>query len=229
VPVWPACWGYSCTGPTTYFGPASLQSDLVVSLDVRLEDHGALTIEPQGMSYKGLTLDSAGSWSLGSATGSLDFGVDSWHAVELTMGSGWQAASVDGKALANISGTVGRFSATDTCDDDAFPVDLAGKQYMGLSAASADIASAEECRQACCDMGSACHIYQFSETPSQPTSKCWIGDANSFSTDPEHNYVSRGRDLAGWNLKVSLSRYIFASFDNFEIKHLSEATGPAMV
>ena len=20
VPVWPACWGYSCSGPTTYFG-----------------------------------------------------------------------------------------------------------------------------------------------------------------------------------------------------------------
>lgn len=20
VPVWPACWGYSCSGPTTFFG-----------------------------------------------------------------------------------------------------------------------------------------------------------------------------------------------------------------
>merc|ERR1712048_1501720 len=27
VPVWPACWGYSCAGPTTYFGSWCIHTD----------------------------------------------------------------------------------------------------------------------------------------------------------------------------------------------------------
>jgi len=40
-PVWPACWGYSCSGPVTYFGPkhfnASGAAGFTISLDVKLE------------------------------------------------------------------------------------------------------------------------------------------------------------------------------------------------
>ena len=39
-PVWPACWGYSCTGPMTYFGPkafnASGSNGFTISLDVKV-------------------------------------------------------------------------------------------------------------------------------------------------------------------------------------------------
>ena len=54
VPVWPECWGYSCTGPTTYFGPSIFNSSTSVAVDVRLEDSGssvhAMTID-MTMSY----------------------------------------------------------------------------------------------------------------------------------------------------------------------------------
>merc|ERR1711879_219321 len=131
-----------------------------------------------------------------------------------------------GTQLINMGESVGRLSTMDTCDDDAFPIDLAGKQYMNLGAGDASIATVDECRQACCDMKEACHIYQFSETPSRPPTKCWLGRSNSFAKDPSHNYISRGRDLSGWNLKVSLSRYIFASIDNFEINRIGQASEP---
>jgi galactosylceramidase len=215
VPVWPACWGYSCAGPTTYFGPQGLGFNIEVSMDVRLEDHAAFTLEPQGLSFQKLTLDTKGIWQLGSESGELDFATDAWHKLTLTMGDGWQAASVDGKRLVNIS-EVGRRSPMDACDESAFPVDLTGKQYMGLKAGPSSAGTADACQQACCDMGDACHVWQFSDTPSR-NPKCWLGNSNSYTKDPDHNYVSRGRDLAGWNLKVSLDRYIFASIDNFEL------------
>merc|ERR1712232_1125795 len=189
-----------------------------------------ITIEPQGLNFNGLALDSDGSWSLGLwHKGSLDFSVNKWHSVAITMGDGWQAAAVDGKQLVNISDSVGRLSGTETCDEDTFPMDLTGKQYMGLNAGPSSATTVELCRQACCDMGTSCHIYQFSKSPSRQP-ECWLGSSKSFSKDPGNNYISRGRDLAGWNLKVSMSRYIFASIDNFEINHVGQMTeGAAFV
>ena len=45
-PVWPACWGYSCTGPTTFFGAQEFhfnstgKETLTAIIDVKLETLG---------------------------------------------------------------------------------------------------------------------------------------------------------------------------------------------
>lgn len=232
VPVWPACWGYSCTGPTTYFGPSEFTGDLTVSVDVRLEDHAEFIMDFLDKSNKAagfgkLVLDSAGSFSLGSTSGKLDFAVNNWHQIELHMGGpagAWQAASVDGKVIANIS-LSGAIQDDASCSDSAFPRDLSGKQALGLQAGPAAATTVDTCRQACCDQGSDCEIYQFSETPSRPPN-CWLGQASSYADDTKGNYVSRGRAVQGkpWHIKVQLSRYIFASMDNFKITN--GAVGP---
>jgi len=71
--------------------------------------------------------------------------------------------------------------------------------------------------QACCDAGPSCKIWQFSQHPSQKPD-CWIGAATSFNKGD--GYISRGRNLPGYKLMVQLSRYIFASIDNFAIAKL---------
>jgi hypothetical protein len=48
-PVWPACWGYSCTGPTTYFGPKHFNSSgssagFTIALDIKLEKEATFGI-----------------------------------------------------------------------------------------------------------------------------------------------------------------------------------------
>eukprot|EP01047_Picozoa_sp_COSAG01_P066182 COSAG01_NODE_9087_length_2561_cov_3.257920_4_plen_75_part_00 len=47
-PVWPACWGYSCTGPTTYFGPKHFNSSgsagFTIDIDVKLEKEATFGI-----------------------------------------------------------------------------------------------------------------------------------------------------------------------------------------
>ena len=46
-PVWPACWGYSCTGPTTYFGPASGRNKQTpLATKILLEDTDGLRRPP---------------------------------------------------------------------------------------------------------------------------------------------------------------------------------------
>lgn len=64
-----------------------------------------------------------------------------------------------------------------TCTDDAFPKDFNGKQVGGLTGNSKadDVAS---CRQACCDQGPSCEMYEFSEHPSRMP-KCWMGKIGS--------------------------------------------------
>jgi len=221
VPVWPACWGYSCTGPTTYFGPSEFKGDLTVSMDVRLEDDAVFTIDllneqNKNMQYKRLDLDSKGNYALGNSKGNAAFGINKWHTVTLRMAGGWQSATLDGNLLANV--TISALGS-ETCDMSAFPVDLSGKQAMGLSAGPTSAATEEQCMQACCDAGDSCEIYQFSEHPSR-NPKCWIGKSSSFGDDPSHNYKSRSRvapHIPGWHIKVQQSRYVFASIDNFKI------------
>merc|ERR1719410_2689524 len=99
VPVWPACWGYSCTGPTTFFG-ANIGSDLQggelkVSLDLRLEDYGCFTFSVQGSNNK--------DWVVLKMNTSDGFPENQWHSLEVRISDGWQAGSVDGKQVFNVS------------------------------------------------------------------------------------------------------------------------------
>lgn len=115
VPVWPNTWGYSCSGPTSYFGPAAFEGDVTVSFDVRLEAHGAWTLsfgndgkgcnQPAG--FASLTLATNGTWAFGGGgsrlTGSVPFATDTWYSVSVRLTDAWQVASVDGKVLANAT------------------------------------------------------------------------------------------------------------------------------
>ena len=60
-----------------------------------------------------------------------------------------------------------------SCDDSSFPEDLNGKQVDGLSGYN-DAKNAAECRQACCNKGPSCEIFQFNPHNSKPPS-CWLG------------------------------------------------------
>merc|ERR1712185_42915 len=70
---------------------------------------------------------------------------------------------VDGKVIVDA----GRSLESQTCDASEFAVDLAGKRAMGLTAGPTSATSEDLCRQACCDAGDSCEIYQFSEHPSK--------------------------------------------------------------
>ena len=107
-PIWPACWGYSCSGPMSYFGPDNFNTSagLTLSLDVMLEDDAVFTI---GLGSKVLDLDSnTGSFTLHGdfgkkVTGPAKFGKGSWHIVELKMESSGATASLDGAVLGNVT------------------------------------------------------------------------------------------------------------------------------
>jgi len=225
VPIWPQCWGYSCTGPTSYFGPTEFQGDLTVSMDVRLEDDAVFTIDYLNSHNKKiagqrkLDLDSRGNFSFGNVNGSVDFGINKWHTIEIRQEIG--QVKVDGKVIVDVGPSL----EWQTCDASAFSVDLAGKRAMGLNAGPKSATSEDLCRQACCDAGDSCEIYQFFEYPSS-SPRCWIGTAHSFVDDPDKVYASRSRPTHGhpWHLKIQQSRYIFASIDNFKISKNAQET-----
>lgn len=225
VPIWPQCWGYSCTGPTSYFGPTEFEGDLTVSMDVRLEDDAVFTIDylnshnSEIAGKRKLDLDSRGNFSFGNANGSVDFGINAWHTIEIRQEIG--QVKVDGKVIVDVGPSL----EWQTCDASAFSVDLAGKQAMGLNAGPKSATSEDLCRQACCDAGDSCEIYQFSEHPSRAPD-CWIGTARSFMDDSEKIYASRSRPTRGhpWHLKIQQSRYVFASIDNFKISKNAQET-----
>merc|ERR1712039_220363 len=226
VPVWPACWGYSCSGPTTYFGPAEFNGDLEISMDVRLEDNAIFTMDfldssNKGTQYQKVDLDTKGTFAIGKTTGNVDFGDNKWHSISIRNGASSQTLKVDGKIVANVT-LASALSQDGTCDDSSFPHDLAGYQAMGLSAGPSNATTVDACRQACCDAGSSCDIYQFSEHPSRAPD-CWIGKTKSFVKDTSRAYQSRSKVDPGclgtcYHLKVALNRYIFASIDNFKIQ-----------
>ena len=94
VPVWPACWGYSCSGPTTYFGPAQFNDSTKISFDVLLEDHASIHL----VAGSSLVLNTSGVWSFDKKSGTdLDFKVGQWNTVEMEIG---RSASFNGKVLA---------------------------------------------------------------------------------------------------------------------------------
>merc|ERR1719183_2631209 len=139
-------------------------------MDVRLEDHAVFTLDflnsqNKNMKLRTLQLDTAGTFSLGKTKGKVGFATNAWHSISIRNTDNWQALSVDGKLVTNVS--LSSLSAIDgTCDDKAFPHDLSGKQAMGLHAGPTSATTLEACRQACCDEGTTCDIYQFSENPS---------------------------------------------------------------
>jgi galactosylceramidase len=99
VPVWPACWGYSCTGPTTYFGPSSFNSSTRISFDLLLEDHAAITIAAGAA----LVLNTSSAWSFQDEKGTdLDFKIGTWNTVVMEIGANC-SASFNGKVLASSS------------------------------------------------------------------------------------------------------------------------------
>ena len=80
-------------------------------------------------------------------------------------------------------------SAQGQCTNSSFEIDLDGKQIGGLTGVSS-AKSLDACRQACCDKGPSCEVYQWSNNPSKPPD-CWIGKmAGSMGSGP---YSSRGR------------------------------------
>ena len=218
VPVWPECWGYSCTGPTTYLGPGDFQRKLVLAFKFWLDDDAVLTMSGNGV-FK-LKLDSKGAWSLNSKSGhGLNFPTGAWHDIELSIGAQWQTIKVDGKLLANTTAMTVEQQSAEVCGNASFPVDLSGKQYMNLDAGPASATTPMLCQQACCDRGEDCNIWQFSTHPSKKPN-CWVGASTMFTPDSQGEYVSRGRTapaIPGWKLEVQLSRYVFAAIDDFSI------------
>jgi len=110
-PVWPACWGYSCTGPMTYFGPkkfnASGAQGFKIALDVKLEQDAIFGIggSTGGKNFAGLLLDSKnGTYTIGEETGSAaSFKSGSFHQVEVILTAQSVSASLDGKPLGKKS------------------------------------------------------------------------------------------------------------------------------
>ena len=72
------------------------------------------------------------------------------------------------------------------CDSSSFPVNLTGTQINGLHRKTA--ANADACRQACCDEGSSCHVWQWAQGHT-----CWIGKYGP--SGGAGDYVSFGRDI----------------------------------
>jgi len=119
VPVWPACWGYSCSGPKTYFGPEAFPGmgnfAVKVSVSLRLDDDAAWTLTTGSASLK---LDSAGTFDFkvdkDEKKGNAAFKKGAWSKIELYVARdnaphvGYTAAVLDGKLLANSTTVVGK-------------------------------------------------------------------------------------------------------------------------
>jgi len=102
VPIWPVCWGYSCSGPATYFGDESFNA-VTISMDVFMEDKCAIIMGTGKLTFWAAT---NGTWSFGNKKGKVDFPEKKWHAVSLMVGNNWAGAKVNGQMLINTSATV---------------------------------------------------------------------------------------------------------------------------
>jgi hypothetical protein len=216
VPVWPQCWGYSCTGPSTYFGPSEMKGDLAILFDVRFEDEAELKVDfldvlPTNVRYHAMRLDSQGMFTVGNDTshpasrGPVKFATDKWHRVSIRNNPAWQTLRVDGRLLTNVS-LESPLSGEAACDKKKFPEKLSAADenevmgVLGLSPGPDWAMDEESCRNACCEAGDKCYLYLFSTHTWH--SKCLIGKTMS----------------SGYHIKFTLSRYIYASFDNFHVK-----------
>jgi galactosylceramidase len=106
VPVWPACWGYSCNGPTTYFGPSTLNVSLNISFAFLAEEDVALSLSLDGAGGPTLTLSTNGTWTFGSSSGSgIHFEANVWHQVQLLAYADKSTAVLDGTVVGSASPT----------------------------------------------------------------------------------------------------------------------------
>ena len=105
-PVWPACWGYSCSGPLTYFGPQKFNcsSGFKMTLNVMIEaaEDATFSLSAKGM---GVQIDSAtGAWNFtgtGHSTqgGSSSFRKGQWHTLYVGINTTHIVAALDGNML----------------------------------------------------------------------------------------------------------------------------------
>merc|ERR1719401_188128 len=95
-----------CEPPTTHFGPGDFNGDLTMSFDIRLEDTGAITMNPMGLNYTAVKLSTDGTWSMGNPKkieGKVNFPVDTWHKVAMRLfPDGRQATYVNGVELVGL-------------------------------------------------------------------------------------------------------------------------------
>eukprot|EP00036_Acanthoecidae_sp_10tr_P021481 CAMPEP_0206318684 /NCGR_PEP_ID=MMETSP0106_2-20121207/17335_1 /ASSEMBLY_ACC=CAM_ASM_000206 /TAXON_ID=81532 /ORGANISM="Acanthoeca-like sp., Strain 10tr" /LENGTH=746 /DNA_ID=CAMNT_0053750429 /DNA_START=12 /DNA_END=2252 /DNA_ORIENTATION=+ len=107
-PVWPACWGYSCSGPLTYFGPALFNGStgLTVSIDVMLEDHGCWTFGGDSKGISGATLCTNGtstvSYMGSKAPITAAFAVKTWHTCSLRFNATAVSVTLDGATVGSV-------------------------------------------------------------------------------------------------------------------------------
>ena len=107
-PVWPACWGYSCSGPLTYFGPKKFNCStggFKMQLDVLIEETGDATFALSA-GNTGISIDSAtGAWNFtgtGSSvaqSGGSSFRKGAWHTLYVGINASHIVAALDGKLL----------------------------------------------------------------------------------------------------------------------------------
>ena len=81
------------------------------------------------------------------------------------------------------------FARAQTCTNQSFPIDFNGKQMDGLYGVSKAL-DVDQCRQACCDVGPSCEVYQWSENPAEKPN-CWIGRKGTIIRNGP--YVAGGR------------------------------------
>ena len=87
VPVWPDCWGYSCSGPKTYFGPAIFQDNVTVSIDAYLETDAALSFGLHGKTAMLNSTTGAATFGSCSVNNNVAFGAKMWHTVAVSYGT----------------------------------------------------------------------------------------------------------------------------------------------
>ena len=134
-PVWPACWGYSCSGPLTYFGArafnVSANAGFAMKIHVKLEQSDAAFsfVVADDQSEAGITLDSAAGtftisrWGKGEKplTGQARFNKGAWHTVAVSLTPETISASLDGVVLGNT---------TTNLEDAKFSVKMGLDKYV---------------------------------------------------------------------------------------------------
>jgi len=108
VPIWPVCWGYSCSGPTTYFGDNSFGAVTII-MDVLMEDECQIMMADLSgkLDFK---VSTNGTWSFGKDKGTVSFPTNKWHLIGVMVGSSWSAATLNGHMLSNNTQSVNNWS-----------------------------------------------------------------------------------------------------------------------
>eukprot|EP00463_Aulacantha_scolymantha_P000535 TRINITY_DN1322_c0_g1_i1.p1 TRINITY_DN1322_c0_g1~~TRINITY_DN1322_c0_g1_i1.p1 ORF type:complete len:153 (-),score=30.16 TRINITY_DN1322_c0_g1_i1:239-697(-) len=109
VPIWPVCWGYSCSGPTTYFGDNSFGA-VTISMDVFLEDECTIIMANLDGKLNFKLSSNNGTWTFGKDKGKVAFASKKWFLIGVMVGSSWSAATVNGHILSNNTQKINNWS-----------------------------------------------------------------------------------------------------------------------